>query len=149
MIDTHLLRPSPSPTGYATLMLLLAANALAEAPIICPDLLAVEQSLDAPEGWQQRLYQDSVPLAEALLHNGRPEEGITMMADEETSEGGEWLQRWQLAENPRGYWLVCRYHGSVVELSIQLPDNVESCELAYDRGARFASGSLPRRASCR
>lgn len=135
--------------GALTALCGAAGGSTSAAAVQCPAQLALSQSTEAAEPWQQRALASHARLAEVLLLDGHPDEGVTMMVDEELTEGGEWIQRWQLPGSPRGYWLACRYQGSLVELVRPLPEAVSVCEVAWDRGARFSGNALPRRAVCR
>lgn len=119
------------------LLLFLGATVWADAAraeiILCPDQLAVQQSVTpTPAGWQSFDSQEAHPLAGVSLSEGNPTELATLVPTSDRKQGKVAVTTWNFIPSKDGYWLSCLYAGTSMAVTRKLPDGVKSCRVESD-----------------
>lgn len=129
--------------------LLCAAPALAETS--CPATVAVQaHAASLPDGWTARSSDAHPELVGVTIFEGPPEENASLVYDDEKKTSSEFIQTWKLPHNDRGYWLVCRYSRTTMELMRKLPDSAQLCRVVFERSRSAADGlGIVKTATCK
>jgi len=116
------------------------ANAVAQARL-CPDTVKVEQKGAAPPaGWTLSYNEGPASLEGVTFFNGPPQEQASLVYDRWVDGKDTSVATWSLPHDARGYWLLCTYRRTSLELSKRLPDAVTSCQVVYERQVSNAAG---------
>ena len=104
-------------------------------------MVETKQALAAPQsGWTAGLSELPTEAVGVSVFDGPPEEMADLVP--ESKDGADTRSDiWDLSQNDRGYWLVCRYANTTVTLIRQLPATVTRCEAVYEKEQRFADGA--------
>jgi len=128
----------------ASLLVALAFRPLpvAAADTVCPFEIAVTQNLAAPiDGWTAGMDPWPTELANISVFDGPPEELADLIYDDEIEDTETWTIFWTLeADNPRGYWIRCRYANTLVTIERQLPADTARCEVVFEKLMSYADG---------
>ena len=107
----------------------------------CPQKIEVEQRVTSmPEGWEAAQATATVPLASVTFFDGPPSGKASLKYDSEDRQKRDWVAYWNLAPNPRGYWISCGYENTTAVVSRRLPENIRSCAVTYERKKRSKAG---------
>lgn len=107
----------------------------------CPSKIEVEQRVTAvPRGWESAQVTVTASLASVTFFDGPPAERASLKYDSEERQKRNWVARWNLLPNTRGYWISCGYENTATVISRRLPDDVRSCAVTYERRKRGAAG---------
>jgi len=72
-------------------------------------------------------------LAGVTFYEGLPSAEASLVYDETATKGDDWIASWRFPPNAGGYWMVCRYEATTMELARALPSAVTVCHVAYDK----------------
>lgn len=114
------------------------AQAATAEQVRCPEIVGVEQrAVSPPGGWQARDEGTPARLASIIIFDGPPEDGASLVPDQNHS-GPRPHAVWKLdAKNERGYWIGCVYASTTIMLTKKLPP-VSSCDASYDASVTVA-----------
>jgi len=120
----------------------LPAGEAAADDVACPSEIVVEQTLAEPvEGWTTEVDPWPTELVNLSVFDGPPEELADLIFDDEVEDSETWTVSWLLqADNPRGYWIRCRYANTLVTITQQLPEGVTRCEMVFEKQMSYADG---------
>jgi hypothetical protein len=100
----------------------------------CPPLIAVEErAAEVPEGWTVHKRKTGHRVLGVTFYDGPPSEDASLVYDETTTNGDDWIATWKFAPSERGYWILCRYEATTIELMRALPPTVSVCRVVYDK----------------
>lgn len=100
----------------------------------CPPTVAVQENLpEPPEGWSVQQHKSGHRLAGVTFYEGLPSAEASLVYDETATKGDDWIASWRFPPNAGGYWMVCRYEATTMELARALPSAVTVCHVAYDK----------------
>lgn len=118
-----------------------ASDARAEE-VTCPFEIDVAQALNGTvDGWTTGADPWPMELANLSLFDGPPEELFELVYDDEVEDSDTWTVSWLLdAENPRGYWVRCRYANTLVTIERQLPAGATRCDIVFEKMMSYADG---------
>jgi hypothetical protein len=121
---------------------LTTGPATAGEEISCPFEIDVEQVLSEPvEGWTSGADPWPTELVNLSVFDGPTAELAELIYDDEVDEADTTVVYWLLqADNPRGYWIRCRYANTLVTIERQLPAGVTRCELVFETQISYADG---------
>lgn len=110
--------------------------------VACPFEIVVEQTLAEPvEGWTTEADPWPTELVNLSVFDGPPEELAELIFDDEVEDSETWTVSWLLqADNPRGYWIRCRYANTLVTITQQLPEGVTRCDMVFEKQMSYADG---------
>lgn len=110
--------------------------------VACPSEIVVEQTLAEPvEGWTPGADPWPTELVNLSVFDGPPEELAELIYDDEVEDSETWIVSWLLqADNPRGYWIRCRYANTLVTITQQLPEGVTRCDMVFEKQMSYADG---------
>lgn len=114
----------------------------AEDGITCPFEIVVEQTLTEPvDGWTSEVDPWPTELVNLSVFDGPPVELAELIYDEEIEDAETWTISWLLqVDNPRGYWIRCRYANTLVTITQQLPAGVARCDMVFEKMISYADG---------
>ncbi len=120
----------------------LPVGEAAAADVACPFEIVVEQTLVEPvEGWSTEADPWPTELVNLSVFDGPPEELAELIYDDEVEDSETWTISWLLqADNPRGYWIRCRYANTLVTITQQLPVGVTRCDMVFEKQISYADG---------
>jgi len=100
----------------------------------CPATVAVEEQVpEEPEGWTVTQRRTGHRLAGVTFFDGPPSENASLVYDTTSASGDDWIATWRFPTSARGYWILCRYEATTIELARMLPPAVTVCHVAYDK----------------
>ena len=111
---------------------------LAADPVGCPKTIQVKQQLAVPvAGWMAA--SDGMPhqLAGLTFFDGKPEEKASLAPDGEAAQRNQTISTWKF-DKTRPTWVMCRYSGTSVTLTRELPRGTSMCKVAYSRDMTIA-----------
>ncbi|MGO9606288.1 MAG: STY0301 family protein [Candidatus Binataceae bacterium] len=137
-----------SAAGVVTAICLLGSAAAGD--LRCPLEIAVDQKATAPAPqWAVNYNGFKNELAAVTIYDGSPDQGASLVYDDQKTVDDTLVQTWKLAPNPRGYWIKCGYSNTSAEISEKIPVDATHCEAVYERNVSFGDGRRPiRSADC-
>ena len=131
-------------TGFTPPSLTMPATAdrVLSRALLCRLALAAGLALLAPAAAGQVFCPDSMnmQLEMVTFYDGPPEEDASLVYDELVEGKDATTATWNLPQSGKGYWVKCRYRGTTLELSKQLPASVSVCRVIYERNSKLPSG---------
>lgn len=126
------------------------AGPAAASELDCPAQVSVDQKATAtPAGWTAGDNGFKNELASVTIYDGPPEQGASLVYDDEKSAANTTTQTWKLAPSPRGYWITCGYSNTSTQLTQKIPADATRCEVTFERNVSFGDGRHPvRKAAC-
>ena len=131
-------------------VLLANPNALA-VELKCPFEISVDQkAMETPAGWTVSYNGLKNELASVTVYEGPPDQGASLVYDDEKTAPDTTTQIWKLAPSPSSYWIVCGYSNTAAQVAQKVPAGATSCEVVRERNVSFGDGRNPiRSAICR
>src|SRR5262249_50955504 len=145
----HMNRFSASKLTIAAAILTCAlASEVAASDLRCPQDISVEQhgTTPAPE-WEVSYNGFKNELASITIYEGPPEEGASLVYDDQKTVNNTIVESWKLSGSKRGYWLKCGYSNTSAEISRKLPSEVNQCVVVLEQNVSFADGRRPIRSA--
>jgi hypothetical protein len=100
--------------------------------IQCPEKVEVRQEISAPvQGWIPAVDPAPSRLAGITFFDGEPKEQASLAPDRESKVNGKSVATWNFNSNSRPTWVACRYAGTTVTLTKELPKGVKSCSITF------------------
>ena len=123
-----------------TVMITVCVQALAadKAPEwktldIPKEIVTKQELVKTPESWACTNEAHPSALASVSISEGPPEDGASLVYDNETKHKGKTLATWQFdAAAKDRYWVSCTYSGTVIVLKKQLPEGIKELRVSYD-----------------
>jgi hypothetical protein len=124
-----------------TTTLLLALVMTAQAEVVCPDSLEVQQRAVTPsEDWTATYTDPPLRLTGVTVFNGPPSQNRKVKPFSTRSAQGELRIVWRLPESPRNFHLMCTYERTSANLVTVLPPGVTVCTTVFDRRVSYGRG---------
>ena len=103
-------------------------------PLDIPKEIVTKQEIvKAPEGWACTNEAHPSALASVTISEGPPEDGASLVYDNETKHKGKTIATWQFdAAAKDRYWISSAYSGTVIVLKKQLPEGIKELRVSYD-----------------
>ena len=116
----------------------------------CPATISVDQkATDVPAGWTSSNNGFKNELAMVTIYDGPPDQGASLVYDDQKTVGNSIIQTWNLAGNSHGSWITCGYSYTSAQLSQKIPADATRCVVTYEGDVSFGSGLHPvRKAVC-
>ena len=135
-------RPWLNPLCVAVAFLLAGTAAASE--LTCPLQITVDQKAsNAPAGWTVGYNGFKNELAGVTIYDGSPDQGASLVYDDQKNTDDTFTQTWKLAPSPRGYWMACSYSNTSAQVSAKIPADATRCEAVYERNVSFGDGRHP------
>ena len=100
----------------------------------CPPTVSVDERVpEPPEGWTAQQRKTGHRLAGVTFYDGLPAAEASLVYDETATKGDDWIATWRFPASAGGYWIVCRYEATTMELTRAIPPAVTVCRVAYDK----------------
>jgi hypothetical protein len=133
-----------------TTTLLLAFSLSAQAEVICPDSIDVQQQATAPPGdWAVSYTEPPMKLVGITVYDGPPSQNRKVKPYSTKTTTGELRVSWRLTETRRNYHLMCSYERSGASLIAVLPPGVNGCNAVFDRRVSYGiEGLAVKRMAC-
>ena len=126
-------------------IVLLIALLAARDSVGCPATVQVKEQLAAPvAGWTAA--SDGMPhqLAGLTFFDGRPEEKASLAPDSQNQTAAVWKFA---GGGPT--WVMCRYSGTGITLTRELPRGTSTCTASYSKGVTIAGLPVIQKIACR
>jgi hypothetical protein len=100
----------------------------------CPATITTRQQLTSQvAGWTPTTDDTPHNLAGITFYDGPPSEKASLVYDKITRGRGEQTATWSFDPNgERHTWIACRYAGTSIQLTRQLPPHTTMCTVVYD-----------------
>jgi len=108
--------------------------------VSCPEKLTLKSTVVAPDGWETIPPRWEPSLAGITVYDGPPNNMASQVPDELPSKGDLEINRYVVGD---GFWLECRYHGTLITLAQPLPPGIKFCHAYYKR-QEYGLGPLVR-----
>jgi hypothetical protein len=109
-----------------------------KAGVVCPPSITVTESAAAIPGWNVSTAKVEHAFERISVFNGKPgEREFDLAPDDQKQAGNRVTQTWTLKPyRTMNIFLRCRYHDTAVVLFMDLPPNIENCELRFTADTR-------------
>jgi len=116
----------------------------------CPLAVNVDQKVTGtPSGWTAGYNGYKEELESVTIYDGPPEQGASLVYDDQKTLANTIVQTWNLAPNDHGYWMTCGYSNTSAQLTQKIPSDATRCEVTLERDVSFGNGLRPvRKAIC-
>ena len=122
---------------------LLALALPAQAEVICPDSLEVQQQATAPGAdWQVSYTEPPLRLTGVTIHDGPPSQNHPVKPYSVKSTKGELRVSWRLPESKRNFYLGCSSERTTASLIALLPPGLNGCNAVFDRRVSYGNDAL-------
>ena len=109
----------------------------------CPATIAVNQKItNSPAGWTAGYNGFTNELASLTVYYGPPEEGASLVYNDEKTLADSVTQTWQLTPNERGESITCRYSNTSGQLAQKILADVTRYEVPFEPTSALATGAL-------
>jgi len=133
-------RPSLARLAFAILMStpVWAQNAVHEATFSCPAAIDVTEMAAPVSGWQMSSFRVKRKFERISIYNGKNGgQEFELAPDDQTEEHNRITQIWRLGEyRSMNIFLRCRYSGTQVVLSKDVPDSFKTCTFTFESDKR-------------
>ena len=127
----------------ATTAILLTLALSAQAEIVCPDSIEVQQQAVAPAGdWAVSYTEPPMKLVGITVFDGPPSQNRKVKPYSTKTTAGELRVSWRLGETHRNYHLLCGYERTSANLTAVLPPGVNGCNAVFDRRVSYGIEGL-------
>ena len=137
--------------GLALIVAVLCMTGRAIAgELQCPATISVDQKAsDVPAGWTPSNNGFKNELASVTIYDGPPEQGASLVYDDQKTVGNTIVQTWNLAGNSHGSWMTCGYSYTAAQISQKVPADAKQCVVTYEGDVSLPGGQHPvRKAIC-
>jgi len=108
----------------------------------CPATIAVNQKItNTPPGWTAGYNGFTNDLASLTVYDGPPEEGASLVYNDEKTLADSVTQTWQLTPNDCGDSITCRYSNTSAQLAQKILADVTRYEVPFE--PNFGDGCPP------
>ena len=136
--------------GIVIAVVLGLATIDADAQVACPSSISVEQKASAPNDWSVSYTKTQPALSSVTIFEGPSEEQASLKYDNQRNTNDEIIQTWDLPASDHGYFIVCGYTSTSVQLLRKLPNDLRTCEVVMEKGVTFGGGGeIIKRAECK
>ncbi len=126
-----------------TTTLLLALALPAQAEILCPDALEVQQQANAPGAdWTVSYTEPPLRLTGVTIYDGPPSQNHKIKPYSVKSTKGELRVSWRLPQSKRNFHLSCSYERTTASLTALLPPGLNGCNTVFDRRVSYGNEAL-------
>ena len=126
-----------------TTTLLLALAIPAQAEVLCPDSLDVQQQAAAPAAdWTVSYTDPPLRLTGVTIYDGPPSQNHKVKPFSVKSTKGELRVSWRLPQSKRNFHLSCSYERTTASLTALLPPGVNGCNAVFDRRVSYGNEAL-------
>jgi hypothetical protein len=126
-----------------TTTLLLALAIPAQAEVLCPDSLDVQQQAAAPAAdWTASYTDPPLRLTGVTIYDGPPSQNHKVKPFSVKSTKGELRVSWRLPQSKRNFHLSCSYERTTASLTALLPPGVNGCNAVFDRRVSYGNEAL-------
>jgi len=123
-----------------TLLLVLALPAQAE--VLCPDSLEVNQQATIAGDWVVSYTDPPLRLTGVAIYDGPPSQNHKVKPYSVKSVKGELRVSWRLPESKRNFHLTCSYERTTASLTALLPPGMNGCNAVFDRRVSYGNETL-------
>ena len=116
----------------------------------CPATISVDQkATEVPPGWTPSINGFKNELAMVTIYDGPPDQGASLVYDDQKTVGNTIIQTWNLAGNSHGSWMTCGYSYTAAQISQKVPADAKQCVVTYEGDVSLPGGQHPvRKAIC-
>jgi len=125
-----------------TTTLLLALALPAQAEVICPDSLEVNQQANIAGDWTVSYTEPPLRLTGMNIYDGLPSQNRRIKPYSVRSTRGELRVSWRFPESKRNFHLHCSYERTTASLTALLPPGMNGCNAVFDRRVSFGNDTL-------
>lgn len=125
-----------------TTTLLLALALPAQAEVLCPDSIEVNQQATVAGDWTVLYTDPPLRLTGVTIYDGSPSQNHKVKPYSVKSARGELRVSWRLPESKRNFHLVCNYERTTASLTTLLPPGMNGCNAVFDRRVSYGNDTL-------
>ena len=125
-----------------TTTLLLALALPAQAEVLCPDSLEVNQQATIAGDWVVSYTDPPLRLTGVVIYDGPPSQNHKVKPYSVKSVKGELRVSWRLPESKRNFHLTCSYERTTASLTALLPPGMNGCNAVFDRRVSYGNETL-------
>jgi hypothetical protein len=126
-----------------TTTLLLVALALpAQAEVLCPDSIEVNQQVNVSSEWVVSYTEPPLRLTGMTIYDGPPSQNHKIKPYSVKSTKGELRVSWRLPLSKRNFHLSCSYERTTASLTALLPPGMNGCNAVFDRRVSYGNETL-------
>lgn len=123
--------------------LLLALAVPAQAEVLCPDSLEVQQQATPPgSDWTVSHTEPPLRLTGVTIYDGPPSQNHKVKPYSVKSTGGELRVSWRFPQSKRNFYLSCSYERTTASLTALLPPGMNGCNAVFDRRVSYGNEAL-------
>lgn len=127
---------------FTTTAFLLALALPAQAEVICPDSIEVNQQANAGSDWTVLYTDPPLRLTGVTIYDGSPSLNRKIKPYSVKSTKGELRVSWRLPESKRNFHLSCTYERTTASLTALLPPGMNGCNAVFDRRVSYGNETL-------
>ena len=125
-----------------TTTLLLAFAIPAQAEILCPDSIEVNQQANIAGDWTVSYTDPPLRLTGVTIYDGPPSQNHKVKPFSVKSAKGELRVSWRFPESKRNFHLACSYERTTASLTALLPPGMNGCNAVFDRRVSYGNEAL-------
>jgi hypothetical protein len=125
-----------------TTTFLLALALPAQAEVLCPDSIEVNQQANITGDWTVSYTDPPLRLTGMNIYDGPPSQNRRIKPYSVKSTHGELRVSWRFPESKRNFHLHCSYERTTASLTALLPPGMNGCNAVFDRRVSFGNDTL-------
>jgi hypothetical protein len=127
---------------WTTTALLLALAPPAQAEVLCPDTIEVNQQANITGDWTVSYTRPPLRLTGVFIYDGPPSQNHKVKPYSVNSTRGERRVSWRLPPSRRNFHLSCTYERTTAILNLLLPPGMNGCNAVFDRRVSYGNDAL-------
>ena len=125
-----------------TTALLLALAIPAQAEVLCPDSLEVNQQANIAGDWTVSYTDPPLRLTGMNIYDGPPSQNHRIKPYSVKNTRGELRVSWRFPESKRNFHLHCSYERTTASITALLPPGMNGCNAVFDRRVSYGNETL-------
>ena len=125
-----------------TTAFLLALALPAQAEVLCPDTIEVNQQANISGDWTVSYTDPPLRLTGVTIYDGLPSQNHKVKPYSVNSTRAELRVAWRFPESKRNFRLTCTYERTTASLTALLPPGLKGCNAVFDRRVSYGNEAL-------
>ena len=125
-----------------TTALLMVLAIPAQAEVLCPDSLEVNQQANIAGDWTVSYTDPPLRLTGMNIYDGPPSQNHRIKPYSVKSTQGELRVSWRFPTSKRNFHLHCSYERTTASITALLPPGMNGCNAVFDRRVSFGNETL-------
>ncbi len=124
------------------MMLLMMLALPAQAEVLCPDSVDVQQQATVSGDWSVTYSDPPLRLIGVHIYDGPPSQNRRIKPHTTRTVKSELQVSWRLPTSQRNFHLACSYERTTATLTTLLPPGVNGCNAVFDRRVSYGNETL-------